>query len=111
VGLERKLKHDVRFFERNVMGTRLQPQSPWILFFDGATRDDGNTNNPAGIGAVLKNGRGHTVVELQKLVGPGISSGVAKYKALIAGLKKALSLGVEFLLVKGDSRLVHGQVT
>lgn len=101
--------HDVRFFERNVMGTRSQPQSPWILFFDGATRDSEN-NNPAGIGAVLKNGRGHTVVELKKLVGPGVSSGVAKYKALIAGLKKALSLGVEYLLVKGDSRLVHSQV-
>ena len=100
----------LRFFQRNnVMGARLQPQSPWILYFDGATRDTGG--NPCGIGAVLKNSRGHTVVELKKLINPGVCSGVAKYKALIAGLKKALSLGVEYMLVKGDSRLVHSQVS
>lgn len=50
------------------------------------------------------------MVELKKFVGLGVSSCVAKYKALIAGLKKARSLGVEYLLVKGDSRLVHNQV-
>jgi ribonuclease HI len=50
------------------------------------------------------------VVELKKFLGLGVSACVAKYKALIAGLKKARSLGVEYLLVKGDSRLVHNQV-
>lgn len=91
-----------------VMGHRVQPQSPWILYFDGVTRDI--PSNHGGIGAVLKDSRGHTVVELKKFVGLGVSSCVAKYKALIAGLKKARSLGVEYLLVKGDSRLVHNQV-
>lgn len=89
-------------------GPRVQPQAPWILYFDGVTRDIPSSHG--GIGATLKDSRGHTVVELKKFVGLGVSSGVAKYKALIAGLKKAGSLGVEYLLVKGDSRLVHNQV-
>lgn len=74
-------------------------------------RNSNKSLSVSGIGAVLKNSRGHTVVELKKLVSPNVPSCVAKYKSLIAGLKKALSLGVEYLLVKGDSRLVHNQVT
>lgn len=83
------------------------PQAPWVLYFDGASR------KPAahgGLGLVLKNNKGKIVEEERKFLGAGISSGLAKYKALLAGLKKAKSLQVKHLLAKGNSRILINQV-
>ena len=83
------------------------PQAPWVLYFDGASRKPAGHG---GLGVVLKNSKGQVVEEERKFLGGGISSGLAKYKALLAGLKKANSLQVKHLLVKGNSRLLINQV-
>jgi len=83
------------------------PQAPWVLFFDGASR------KPAahgGSGIVLRNSKGQIVEEEKRFLGAGISSGLAKYKALLAGLKKAKGLQVKHLLAKGNSRILINQV-
>lgn len=83
------------------------PQAPWVLYFDGASRKPAGHG---GLGAVLKNSKGQVVEEERKFLGGGISSGLAKYMALLAGLKKAKSLQVKHLLAKGNSRLLINQV-
>lgn len=83
------------------------PQAPWVLFFDGASRKPAEH---AALGFVLKNSNEQVVQEVRRYLGGGISSELAKYKALIAGLKKAKSLQVKHLLVKGDSQLLVNQV-
>lgn len=83
------------------------PQAPWVLYYDGASRKPAGH---AGLGAVLKNSRGQMVQEIKRHVGIGLTSGLAKYKALIAGLKKAKALQVKHLLAKGNSRLLINQV-
>lgn len=83
------------------------PQAPWVLYFDGASR------KPAAHGAlgiVLGNNKGQIVEEERKFLGAGISSGLAKYKALLVGLRKAKSLQVKHLLAKGNSRILINQV-
>ena len=82
-------------------------QAPWVLFFDGASRKPAEQ---AALGFVLKNSKGQVVQEGRGFLGGGISSELAKYKALIAGLKKANSLQVKHLLVKGNSRRLVNQV-
>jgi Uri superfamily endonuclease len=50
------------------------------------------------------------VQEVQRYIGSGLTSGMAKYEALIAGMKKARSLHVNHLLAKCNSRLLIKQV-
>ena len=83
------------------------PRAPWVLFFDGASRKPAQY---AALGFVLKNSKGKVVQEGRRVLGGGISSELAKFKALIAGLRKAQSLQVKHLLVKGNSRLLVNQV-
>ncbi|XP_073396422.1 uncharacterized protein [Physcomitrium patens] len=83
------------------------PQAPWVLYFDGASR---KPSAHGGLGVVIKNSKGQVVEEVREFLGGGISSGLAKYKALLAGLKKANSLQVKHLLVKGNSQLLINQV-
>lgn len=64
----------------------------------------------AALGAVLKNSHGHLVQEVHRYIGSGLTSGMAKYEALIAGMKKARSLHVNHLLAKCNSRLLIKQV-
>ena len=64
----------------------------------------------AALGAVLKNSHGHLVQEVQRYIGSGLTSGMAKYEALLAGMKKARSLHVNHLLAKCNSRLLIKQV-
>jgi len=76
------------------------------LYFDGAAR---RNPGPGGAGAVLT-GRGRTILISVPLEGD-VTNNVAEYAGLIAGLRKALALGVTHLEVVGDSELVVFQMT
>lgn len=79
------------------------PTSPaaWHAWFDGSAHP-----NPGRIGiGVLLCGPAGERVEISRRAGHG-TSGDAEYLALIAALEKALELGVEELLVYGDSQVV-----
>lgn len=77
-----------------------------ILWSDGAAR--GNPG-PAGIGAVLKSVSGELLAECSDYLGR-TTNNVAEYQALIAGLTRALELGVARLEVRADSELMIKQL-
>jgi ribonuclease HI len=69
----------------------------WTLFFDGSSRKQG-----AGAGVLLLTPEGE---QFKYMVHLNIkaTNNMAEYKALVFGLSTTLSLGVQQLLVKGDS--------
>ncbi|MBX6351455.1 MAG: ribonuclease HI family protein [Clostridia bacterium] len=73
---------------------------------DGAAR--GNPG-PAGIGVVGRAPTGEVVFEIAQAIGR-TTNNQAEYRALIAGLEKALALGVECVRVKSDSELMVRQM-
>lgn len=77
-----------------------------VLFTDGAAR--GNPG-PAGIGAVLKRIDGDTISEVSDYIGE-TTNNVAEYRALIAGVDRALACGVRELEVRADSELLIKQL-
>ena len=85
---------------------KITPELPYhILMFDGGSR--GNPG-PAGAGYVIYYGD-KEVAHGYKYIGIA-SNNEAEYTALICGLHTALDMGVERLLIKGDSLLVINQV-
>ena len=80
---------------------------PYTLYADGAAR--GNPG-PAAYGWVLDDGRGVPLAEGGARLGVATNN-VAEYKGLVAGLGKALELGVQDLEVRMDSELVVRQMT
>jgi hypothetical protein len=76
----------------------------WTLFFDGSAR-----NKKARASVVLINPNGEQV-KYMVFLDFEATNNMAKYEALLFGLIVALSLGVQQLLVKGDSQLVINQV-
>lgn len=76
------------------------------LFTDGAAR--GNPG-PASIGAVLKDTSGEIIAEISEYLGE-TTNNQAEYKALLAGLQKALELSIKKLEVFLDSELVVKQI-
>jgi ribonuclease HI len=79
----------------------------WRLFADGAAR--GNPG-PAAWGFVLDDPQGQPRAEVGGTLGTATNN-VAEYKALIAGLERAVELGVTNLEVRMDSELVVRQMT
>jgi len=77
-----------------------------ILFTDGGAR--GNPG-PAGIGAVILNEAGKIIAEISECIGE-TTNNQAEYKALIAGLTKAVEMGGQELEVFLDSELVVKQL-
>lgn len=77
-----------------------------IIFTDGGAR--GNPG-PAGIGAVLYDSQKQVLAEISEYLGVATNN-QAEYKALIAALKKATSLGVSELECYLDSELVVKQL-
>ena len=77
-----------------------------ILRTDGACR--GNPG-PAGIGAVLEDTKGREVAALSEYIGASTNN-VAEYRALLAGMEKALALGCRELTVYSDSQLMVRQL-
>ncbi len=76
------------------------------LFTDGASR--GNPG-PASIGAVLKKSSGEIIAEISEYLGE-TTNNQAEYKALLAGLQKALEHKIHHLEVFLDSELVVKQI-
>ncbi len=76
------------------------------LNVDGASR--GNPG-PASIGVTLKDEKNRILAEISEKIG-NTTNNQAEYQAIIAGLKKALSLGATEVEVKSDSELVVRQV-
>lgn len=77
------------------------------LEFDGASK--GNPGR-AGAGALIRCPHGSVVLELTEFLGSETNN-VAEYRALILGLKAALSKGIRRVKAQGDSKLVCLQVT
>jgi probable phosphoglycerate mutase len=76
------------------------------LFTDGGAR--GNPG-PAAYGYVLENEDGSVLAAHGEKIGIATNN-VAEYSALIAGLEKALELGVETVEVVSDSQLLVKQM-
>jgi ribonuclease HI len=77
-----------------------------ILNVDGASR--GNPG-PASIGVTLKDDRNKLVDSIAECIGR-TTNNQAEYRALIAGLKKALSLGARQVIIRSDSELMVKQL-
>lgn len=78
-----------------------------VIWVDGASR--GNPG-PAALGAVIQDGWGNTLARLSRRIGV-TTNNQAEYRALIAALEKAVSLGARRVSVHSDSELVVRQVT
>jgi ribonuclease HI len=76
------------------------------LFTDGGAR--GNPG-PAAYGYVLESEDGHVLDARGEAIGIATNN-VAEYSALVAGLEKAVELGVEELEVVSDSELLVKQM-
>ncbi|HEY8552663.1 MAG TPA: tRNA (adenine(22)-N(1))-methyltransferase TrmK, partial [Thermaerobacter sp.] len=81
-------------------------EGPWRLHTDGAAR--GNPG-PAGIGVVLIDPDGQVAERVARYIGTATNN-VAEYRALIAGLERALAYGARRLEVYSDSELMVRQL-
>jgi len=77
-----------------------------IINTDGLSKD-----NPgqAAIGAVLKDSRGKAIATVSRAIGIATNN-EAEYRAVIAALEKALSLGADQVELRSDSELVVNQL-
>lgn len=91
---------------QSALAQQVRPETDAILFTDGASR--GNPG-PAGIGAVLKATDGQQLAEIAEYIGH-TTNNVAEYRALLAGLKRALALGMRRIEVRADSELMIKQL-
>jgi ribonuclease HI len=88
------------------MMTRMRRRECVVAYADGAI---GNGQGPAGVGAVLLDGRGR-VLCLGNRRERRMTNNEAEYAGLILALELALSLGPEQLDVYLDSAVVVGQM-
>ncbi len=77
-----------------------------IIHSDGGAR--GNPG-PAGIGATLKNEKGELLATVSEYIGEATNN-IAEYKAIIAAMEKAKTLGATELVCYLDSELVVKQL-
>jgi ribonuclease HI len=73
---------------------------------DGASK--GNPG-PAAIGVLIKDEAGHVLATVSKRIG-NTTNNQAEYRAVIAGLEKAISLGARQVVVETDSELIARQL-
>ncbi len=76
------------------------------IFTDGAAR--GNPG-PAAIGVVIKDDKGSLVASISRCLGV-TTNNQAEYRAIIAALEKAVSLGAKQVSLCSDSELVVKQI-
>jgi hypothetical protein len=90
--------HEIQTDHANLVAVR-----PWKVFFDGSICTKG-----CGIGYVVVSPRGITQ-EMAERLDFRCTNNQSKYKALIAGLKHAIGMGVRDVEAFGDSQLVVQQ--
>ncbi len=78
-----------------------------IIWVDGAAR--GNPG-PAAIGATIKDEQGKLVASISQRIGT-TTNNQAEYRAVIAALEKAISLGARHVELNSDSELVVRQIS
>jgi ribonuclease HI len=88
------------------MTSRCKLPDKIILNVDGASR--GNPG-PASIGVTLKDAQNKLVDSISECIGR-TTNNQAEYRALIAGLKKAISLGARQVVARSDSELMVKQI-
>jgi len=76
------------------------------IYTDGAAR--GNPG-PAAIGVIIKDAAGNTVATISRRLA-ATTNNQAEYRAIIAALEKAVSLGARQVALKSDSELVVKQI-
>jgi hypothetical protein len=85
-------------------------ESPWELYFDGASRIETGPNGAqrrrAGVGLVFRTPQGETIYHSFSLLKEECTNNEAEYEALIFGLLLALSMDIRNLLAYGDSQLI-----
>ena len=79
----------------------------YTLYFDGASK-----GNPgiSGAGCVIFDNMNNKVYEKSIYVGEKITNNMAEYNGLILGLNAAIELGIQNLIIKGDSLLIIKQM-
>lgn len=77
-----------------------------VIWVDGASRDN---PGPAAIGAVIKDGQGRLRARLSQRIGTKTNN-QAEYRAVIAALEEAISLGARQVELYSDSELVVKQI-
>ncbi len=76
------------------------------IYTDGAAR--GNPG-PAAIGATIKDETGNLITSVSRRIGI-TTNNQAEYRAIIAALEKAISLGAKHVVLKSDSELAVKQI-
>ncbi len=77
-----------------------------VIYVDGAAR--GNPG-PAAIAAVVKDEQGRLITSISRRIGT-TTNNQAEYRAIIAALEAAISLGARQVEVNSDSELVVKQI-
>jgi ribonuclease HI len=96
-----------KFYEKNVSNNaKIYPTLNYILRFDGCSK-----GNPgiAGCGAVIYH-ENEEVWFGYYYIGDKITNNYSEYSGLILGLQQAIKMGIDSLLVEGDSQLVINQM-
>ena len=78
-----------------------------VIFFDGGSR--GNPG-PSGCGfVIMNNNETEIIAQGSEFLGKNTNN-YAEYMGVILGMEKALELGINNLIIKGDSQLVIKQL-
>ena len=78
---------------------------PWTMYFDGAARRSG-----AGVGIIFISPEKH-MLPYSFTLSELCSNNVAEYQALIIGLQIALDMGITYIEIYGDSKLIINQLS
>ncbi len=70
-----------------------------VIFTDGAAEPN---PGPAAIGVTIKDGQGGLIASISESIGQATNN-QAEYRAIIAALEKAISLGINQADVRSDS--------
>lgn len=76
----------------------------WI---DGASR--GNPG-PSGIGIVIQDERGKTLLEISEYIGENLTNNQAEYHALVRALETSRERGIDEVEIRSDSQLLVRQM-
>ena len=77
-----------------------------VIFTDGTAEPN---PGPAAIGATIKNERGKLITSISQPIGQATNT-QAEYRAIIAALENAISLGASQVDIHSDSELVVRQI-